>query len=207
MRTLLLASAARVFAAPDMTTGEAIPSFLKRAPETGTASAKPATPEAVKANPTETKPAATRQAKVSAPKQPKARKGKVVASAHKPADIVATEDNPQKSIVPVKFKTKYAAHGGSNGDRISLALKAATETRDANGRVSVDHAALAKIAEANGIDFSAYKKLNPGQQRMNVGNRLRGMLRNEKPVTIGKQRFADWEKAKVVAPVKQAEAA
>ena len=48
---------------------------------------------------------------------------------HKPADVVATEDNPQKSIVPVKFKERYAEHGDSNGDRVALALKAATIVR------------------------------------------------------------------------------
>lgn len=155
--------------------------------------------------PTPAKPAVVK-AKAAA-KQAKSKSGKVVDAKHKPADVVATAANPQKSIVPVAFKTKYAAHDGSNGDRISAALKSACETRDDNGRVSTSLTALAEIAKANGIDMKGYKDLNPGMQRMNVGNRLRGMLRNEKPVVIGKQRFADWEKAKVVEPVKAEQAA
>lgn len=131
-------------------------------------------------------------------KTPKPKKGKVVAAAHKPSTVEATEQNPQKSLVPVRFKAKYAATGDSCGDRVAAALKKATTTKNADGRDACDVAALKAIAEQNGIDFSAYAKLNVGQQRMNVGNRLRGMLKNEQAVTIGSQRFADWEKAKLV---------
>lgn len=166
-----------------------IPDALRRAPST------PAK--------TETKPVETKdEAKPIKAKTPKP--GKVVKAKHRPADVVATEDNPQKSIVPVRFKAKYAEHNDSNGDRVALALKTATTTKNADGRTAVDLEALAKIAADNGIDMAAYAKLNVGMKRMNVGNRLRGMLKNEKPVVIGKQRFADWEKAKVVAPPKAA---
>lgn len=171
-----------------------IPDALRRAPST------PAK--------TETKPVETKdEAKTDKPtkvKKARVKSGKVVKAKHRPADVVATEDNPQKSIVPVRFKAKYAEHNDSNGDRVALALKTATTTKNADGRTAVDLEALAKIAADNGIDMAAYAKLNVGMKRMNVGNRLRGMLKNEKPVTIGKQRFADWEKAKVVAPPKAA---
>lgn len=134
--------------------------------------------------------------KAKAAKTPKA--GKVVKAAHKPSTVEATDQNPQKSLVPVRFKAKYSGTGDSCGDRMALALKKATTTKNADGRDACDVDALRKIAEANGIDFSAYAKLNVGQQRMNVGNRLRGMVKNEKTVVIGTQKFADWEKAKVV---------
>lgn len=151
---------------------------------------------------TERKIKAPRAAKPKVEKVAKPRKGKVVEADHKPSEVVATEQNPQKSIVPVRFKARYAEHGDSNGDRVALALKAYVAGVNADGRPSTDVAKLREVAEANGIDFNAYARLNIGQQRMNVGNRLRGMLKNEKPVTIGKQRFADWEKAKIVAPAK-----
>ena len=34
-----------------------------------------------------------------------------------------------------------------------------------------------QIAKANDIDLSAYAHLNAGQKRMNLGNKLRGMMR------------------------------
>jgi len=171
-------------ATPTTTEGEGIPAFLD-ATKRAAPAAKPATVKA----------AAT-------PKEPKAAKtpkaGKVVKAAHKPSTVEATETNPQKSLVPVRFKAKYAGTGDSCGDRMALALKKATTTKNADGRDACDVAALRRIAEANGIDFDAYAKLNVGQQRMNVGNRLRGMVKNEQTVVIGSQKFADWEKAKVV---------
>lgn len=191
-------------------TEDAIPDFLKVENRTAKASngvtiAAPTKTVEVLDKATGIKAKVEKPAKARAPKAAKAPKpGKVVKASHKPANVVATEDNPQKSIVPVRFKAKYAEHNDSNGDRVALALKAATTTKNKDGRDAVDLDALAKIAADNGIDMAAYSKLNVGMKRMNVGNRLRGMLKNEKPVTIGKQRFADWEKAKVVAPPKAA---
>lgn len=163
-------------------------------------------PEGLKRNPDNTLPGAAPAAKAEPTRTPakpkKAKSGKVVKAKHKPSEVTATEANPQKSIVPVRFKERYADHGDSNGDRVAHALKAATLTKNDDGRPAVDLAALHAIADSNGIDWKAYAKLNAGMQRMNIGNRLRGMLKNEKGVVIGKQRFSDWDKAKVVVPPK-----
>lgn len=132
------------------------------------------------------------------PDAPKAKTGKVVKSKHKPSAVVATDTNPQKSIVPVRFKQRYAETGDSCGDRVALALAKFTEGKNEDGRPCCDETKLQEVAAANGIDYKAYFRCNVGQKRMNIGNRLRGMVKNEKPVVIGKQRFADWEKAKVV---------
>lgn len=45
--------------------------------------------------------------------------------------------------------------------------------RVADGRGGLDLTALHAVAAEYGVDASAYAHLNPGQQRMNIGNRLR----------------------------------
>lgn len=99
----------------------------------------------------------------------------------------------RRSIVPGKFKDKYKAHGGSCGDDMALELKAATTTRNADKREVLDIPALKVIAAANGLDgvLDGYiaKALNNGQLRMNIGNRLRGLLKAGTDVTIGKRLF------------------
>jgi hypothetical protein len=37
----------------------------------------------------------------------------------------------------------------------------------------------------NGLDLAKWAHLNPGQQRMNLGNVLRARLRRDEPVQIG----------------------
>lgn len=101
----------------------------------------------------------------------------------------------RRSIVPLRFKQQYAQHNDTNGDRVATVLKQATTTVNADGRECLDLAALTAIAAANGIDVAKYASLNNGQKRMNVGNRMRGMLKNGQKVVIGKQTFANAEKA------------
>lgn len=103
---------------------------------------------------------------------------------HVPSQITSTEENPSKSIVPPKYKTRYAAHGGTNGDNIAAALKA-LETPNAVGRPTLGLDTMKDVAAKNGIVFERYEKLNPGQQRMNLGNKLRGMVKAKKIVHIG----------------------
>lgn len=43
---------------------------------------------------------------------------------------------------------------------------------------------LETVAAENGVDYSRWKHLNPGQQRMCLGNRLRGMARNGQRVVV-----------------------
>lgn len=134
------------------------------------------------------KPKRVRTAKpAKAAKSAKPAKAKAVA--HKPSTIKPTDDNPAKSIVPVRFKQAYAAHNDTNGSPLSLALKEATTTTNKDGREVLDTKALAAIAKAHGIDFSAYAHLNNGQQRMNVGNKLRGLVKQGKAVKIGGKEF------------------
>lgn len=183
LKLLLLSTAVRWSATE---TGSEPGPILRSPDEPGQKTVKDAAKEAaeIKANPA---------AKIKSP-----RKGKAVKADHKPADVKATAANPQKSIVPVRFKERYAKTGDSCGDRVALALKTYTTGRNADGRECCDEAKLAEVAEANGIDMKAYFRCNVGQKRMNIGNRLRGFVKNEQTVIIGKQKFADWDKAKVV---------
>lgn len=149
-------------------------------------------PVVVAAGQTETKPETkvkrTRKAKdASAPKATK--------TPRKASNIASTPDNPAKSIVPVRFKQAYAAHNDTCGDRLSLTLKEHTTHKNADGRDALDVPALRTIAKANGVDFTPYEGLNNGQKRMNVRNKLAGMLKAGKKVTIGKQVFANADKA------------
>ena len=148
------------------------------------------TPAAVKAAPAPKRDMATKVV-TRADKKAAAK----AAKAHKPSDIVSTEANPARSIVPVRFKQRYAEHGGTCGDKMALAVSSAIQTKNADGRTVLDMGVLKQIAVNNGIDYAAYEHLNNGQKSMNVRNRLRGLLKSGKKVTIGKQVFADAAKA------------
>ena len=154
-----------------------IPDVLKR-------TAPPSSPETKKASASSTAAKVTTTSKST--KKP-------VASAkapHQPSKVVSTTANPSKSIVPPKYKTIYALHDGTNGDTVAVALKA-LETPNADGRPTLGWDTIQEVAKANGIDVSAYAKLNNGQKRMNLGNKLRGMVKAGKPVQIGKRRIAN----------------
>ena len=95
----------------------------------------------------------------------------------------------RRSIVPMRFKERYAKHGGTCGDDMALELKAAKTMLNADKRETLDLAALKAIAAENGIDTAKYEGMNNGQWRMNIGNKLRGALKGGKDVTIGKRTF------------------
>lgn len=149
----------------------------------------PSTPAPTKA------PKVSKEKKPVVAKTPKAAKVAKASKPHQPSTIARTEANPAKSIVPVKFKQAYAAHNDTCGTKLALALKTATTHKNEDGRDALDLKALEAIAKANGIDYTAYAKLNNGQKRMNVGNKLAGLLKAGKKVVVGKQTFANAEKA------------
>jgi hypothetical protein len=125
---------------------------------------------------------------------------------HQPSTIAPTDQNPAKSIVPVAFKKVYAANNDTCGRPLNVTLKDYTTTKNADGRDALDLDRLQEVALANGFDAKAlYGHLNRGQQRMNVGNRLAGLVKQGKTVVIGKRKFANAEKA-LAAPSAQAQA-
>jgi hypothetical protein len=99
---------------------------------------------------------------------------------------------PRRSIVPGRFKAEYSQHNDTCGDRVALALKAYTTTVNADGRPSLDLKKLEEVAKANGLeeDWQRYLPLNNGQKRMNISNKLRGLIKNDETVVIGSRRFA-----------------
>lgn len=171
-----------------------IPAGLKREPK-----AKPtvsvAATKLAKAHNADVQPAPARV--VKAKKAIKAKAAKLANDKpSKAREIVRTEANPAKSIVPSAFKAKYAEHNDTNGSRLSLVLKDATTMRNEQGRESLDVKALFGIAKANGIDVKAYEALNNGQKRMNVRNKLAGLVKAGKTVTIGKTKIASADAVK-----------
>lgn len=89
------------------------------------------------------------------------------------------------SIVPRAYQRKYAKHGGTCGDHLSSVLTEATRTVK-DGLVVTDLAAVHRICRENGIDPARWAIRNAGQQRMNLGNVLRGMVnRGERVVIAG----------------------
>lgn len=88
------------------------------------------------------------------------------------------------SIVPKAYKAAMAEHKDTNGSKLALVLKEATTTVNDEGRAVLDVEALWKIATANGIDHKPYKDLNNGQKRMNIGNKLRGLVADGETVNI-----------------------
>jgi hypothetical protein len=96
----------------------------------------------------------------------------------------AEGDGEGRSVVKRKYKQAYKPHDDTSGDDFSQAFIAAAES---DGRLDMD--ALAGIAKANGLDLGRWSHLNPGMQRMNLGNVLRGMQRKGTTVVIGKLKF------------------
>jgi colicin import membrane protein len=124
-----------------------------------------------------------------------------------------TEKEPLVNVKREKYVKTKAASGASslsNGDEVATALAGLTieEVYEVANKLIADN------------DFSTrYKKLNPGMQRMNIGNRLRGFCHKDeknmesfnriiKPfVKAAADRIKAAEKAKADAAKERADAA
>lgn len=137
----------------------------------------------------EAAPKSERVAKARLPKAPKLPKQTKTTAEPALGPDGQPLEKVSRSIVPMKFKARYAANAGTCGDDMALELKAATTTRNADKREVLDVEALWAIAKANTIDVAKYVDLNNGQKRMNVGNKLRGRLAAGEDVIIGKRKF------------------
>lgn len=131
------------------------------------------------------------------------------AKASKAALAAKSEKNAEHthktaSIVPLRWKLKYEQTDlpGSCGDKAAKAFAEAVTAEDG----SMDLSALHAIGKANGIDcLGRWGARNPGQQRMNLGNVLRGMQRRGETVRIGDETFAGAKQpAKVAKPARKA---
>lgn len=88
-------------------------------------------------------------------------------------------DEPQfkGSIVKPKYRKQYAPKNDTCGDDIALTLADYLAGEDDGGDKCLDLPKLVRFAKANDCWVDKYAKLNPGQVRMNVGNRLRAKVR------------------------------
>lgn len=90
------------------------------------------------------------------------------------------EESTSTKIMADKYRAKYAPHNDSCGDDMSNAITNAVEGDD--GKMDIGR--LQALAAENEIDVKKYDHLNNGQMRMNVGNRLRGRLKQGNDVTF-----------------------
>lgn len=92
------------------------------------------------------------------------------------------------SIIKAKYKKEYKKLGGLCGDDVSCELTNATTVgADDKGNVKTCLKALREIAVLNGVWKESYGRLNPGQQRMTVGNCLRHKMERGDRIVIGKR--------------------
>ena len=112
------------------------------------------------------------------------RKTKRVAKPSADEDEEGDDEPVSRSIVKPVYRKRYKPHQDRNGDDFSARLSAAVALYPDLRRPGVDLKKLRKLAEANGVWNDAYASLNPGQQRMNIGNRLRAMLKRGEEVAL-----------------------
>lgn len=82
-----------------------------------------------------------------------------------------------RSIVKKVYRVRYKPTDNTNGDAIAQELREYLETEKDDGTPGIDRERLAAFAKANGFWDEKYTRLNNGQVRMNVGNKLRAKLR------------------------------
>lgn len=88
------------------------------------------------------------------------------------------------SIIKAKYRDRYKKTGYSCGDDIAYELRAYTVIL-VDGRSRVSLGRLREVAVTNHIWRDSYAALNPGQQRMTIGNRLRAKLAEGERIDIG----------------------
>lgn len=88
------------------------------------------------------------------------------------------------SIIKSKYRDKYKKTGYSCGDVIAEELREYVVVLvEGRSRVSLDR--LREVAVVNAVWRDSYAVLNPGQQRMTIGNRLRSKYNNGERIDIG----------------------
>ena len=91
-----------------------------------------------------------------------------------------------KSIVKRVYKTKYRPHHMTCGDELSGLISAHVIDKDnEDGEPRVNRERLVRFAKLNGCWDERYVRLNVGQVRMNVGNRLRAKVRKGHEIIWG----------------------
>lgn len=85
-----------------------------------------------------------------------------------------------RSIIKQKYKQKYRPTKMTCGDDMARKISEHVQYHNEDeGKDMIDTDKLKRFAEANGCWVASYRSLNAGMQRMNVANRLRGLLRKD----------------------------
>lgn len=119
----------------------------------------------------------------SAPKSGKAKAGKAKRKSAKSGDADGEdadedgEEKPSKSIIKRKYRERYKPHDMTCGDNWAAKFSDAVTMLDDAGELKISPALLRDFAKANDCWVPAYRSLNVGMQRMNIGNRLRAKIR------------------------------
>ena len=87
-----------------------------------------------------------------------------------------------KSVVKKKYKTEYKPHKMTCGDEFAARVTSYITVPHKGKKTRVDSQKLRKLAEANDCWDDRYEALNPGMQRMNVGNRLRNRFNKKQEI-------------------------
>lgn len=96
------------------------------------------------------------------------------------------DDGPRGSVISPERKVQYALNDGHCGDDVASAFRRACTDDKGN----LDYQALINIGHANDVEVAElWGSHNPGMQRMNLSNVLRGKLRKGTPVVIGGTTF------------------
>lgn len=104
------------------------------------------------------------------------------------------------NIIDEKYRKRYGANQ-NNGDKFAEAMDKACKVEVAakgKGKPKrvLDEKALRSVAKQNNVDTARWSTMNLGQQRMNLGNVLRGMNRRGEKITIGTKVFAGVKEGK-----------
>jgi len=116
--------------------------------------------------------------KAKAPAKKKAAKRRAADADEDGDEDGEDEEEGGKSVIKRKYKQRYKPFKMTCGDDLAGKLRKHVEDEDG----AVDVAALKRFAKANSIWDDRYNHLNVGMQRMNVGNRLRGLVKKKMPV-------------------------
>jgi hypothetical protein len=106
---------------------------------------------------------------------------KAAKPAKKPVEPEPEEGEEEKktsSIIKAKYKDKYKPTDMTCGDDLATQIREHIVEYSTDGKTEVvNKTKLKKFAQANGCWDPRYENLNVGQQRMNIGNRLRAKVR------------------------------
>lgn len=100
-----------------------------------------------------------------------------------------TKEN--KGVIGAAYREKYGKARSNEDDIANTLAEFVTDDKSKN----IDQDKLWDVAKQNDIDMNKYAHLNVGMQRMNLGNRLRGLRNKGIDVKIGKAVIKGEEKA------------